>query len=130
MLFRMIRTQTGEDGTLRAGVTYDAGKSAKIEKVAKDFIKAGFAEEVSADQLKKEKVTAEKLAAASAPPVAVTKDASALKAARAAEANAKADADAARKAEAVAIEEAKALADRVAELEAELASKGAEQAQK
>ena len=79
MLFRMTRTQTGAAGTYRAGVAYDAtGNPAAITE-GKTFIEAGFAEEVSAAQLRKEKETAEALATKAAGPA---NDKAALKAAR------------------------------------------------
>lgn len=62
MLFRMTRTQTTNRGTLRAGVAYDARQDAKLKSLAADLIAKGFAEEVTLDQLKKEKASAEKIA--------------------------------------------------------------------
>jgi hypothetical protein len=52
MFFRMIRTQTGDCGTLHAGVIYDASKDAKLAAEAKGYIKAGFAEALTAAQVK------------------------------------------------------------------------------
>jgi len=42
MLFKMIRTQTGDCGTLHAGVIYDASKDAKLAKEAKHYIDLGL----------------------------------------------------------------------------------------
>lgn len=44
MIFRMIRTQTGAQGTLHAGVIYDASKNAKLAAEAATYVKIGFAE--------------------------------------------------------------------------------------
>lgn len=51
MLFKMIRTQTGDCGTLHAGVIYDASKDAKLAKEAKLYIDLGFAESVTKKEL-------------------------------------------------------------------------------
>jgi len=51
MLFKMIRTQTGDCGTLHAGVIYDASKDAKLAKEAKHYIDLGFAEGVAKKEL-------------------------------------------------------------------------------
>ena len=125
MLFRMIRTQTGERGTYRSGVAYDAGKDAVVLKEVKAFIAAGFAEEVTAEQLKKEKTVAEKLSAASLRPSKSAKGSEAIRAAKDAETQALAAAEAARAAEAAAKEEVETLKAKIAELEAAVAAKGA-----
>ena len=125
MLFRMTRTQTSERGTYRSGVAYDTGKDAAIAKEASGFIKAGFAGEVTAEQLKKEKAVAEKVSAASVQPAKPVKDTAAIRAAKDAEAQAVADAEAARAAEAEAKAEVEVLKAKLAELEAASAAKDA-----
>ena len=123
MLFRMLRTQTSEHGTLRMGVAYDAGKDPALVKLANAMKAAGFAEDVTAKQLEAEKVAAEKLATASAQPSKPVSDKAAIKAAQDAQAQAEAEA-----AEAKA--QAEALAARVAELEAQAAAQDAGQSDK
>ena len=81
MLFRMTRTQTGAAGTYRAGVAYDATGNANATKDAQSFIKAGFAEQVTAAQLEKEKAVAEALAKDENKPAKGGDDRAALKAA-------------------------------------------------
>ena len=93
MLFRMIRTQTGERGTYRSGVAYDAGKDAKVIAEATGFIKAGFAEEVTEAQLKKEKAVAEKLSVASVEPLKPGTEKAALRAAQKAATDARKEAE-------------------------------------
>lgn len=144
MLFRMLRTQTSEHGTFRMGVAYDAGKNAALIKGAKALIAAGLAEEVTAKQLDQEKTKAEKLAVAQVNQNKSGKESSAIRALKAAEAKAKEEADAAKASEAEAKAEAEsakaaaadakaeaeALAERVKELEAQVAAKDSEQSEK
>lgn len=52
MYFRMIRTQTGNCGTLHAGVIYDASKDKKLAAEANAYLAAGFAENLTAAQVK------------------------------------------------------------------------------
>lgn len=123
MLFRMIRTQTGERATYRSGVAYDSGKDAKVIAEAKGFIKSGFAEEVTEAQLKKEKAVAEKLSVASVEPAKPGAERAALRAAQKAAADAQAEADKANDALAASLKEIEDLKAQIAELNASAESK-------
>lgn len=67
MLFRMLRSQTDGAETLHAGVAYDATDNPRVAALGKRYIEAGFAEAVTAAQLRREKAEAETLAAGAAP---------------------------------------------------------------
>lgn len=51
MFFKMNRTQTGDRGTLHAGVIYDASKDPKLAAEAKKYVDVGFAEQLTKKQL-------------------------------------------------------------------------------
>lgn len=122
MLFRMIRSQTGEAGTYRAGVAYNASDNPVALKDAKSFMKAGFAEEVTAAQLKKEQVEAEKIATQSTDPADALSQKAALKAALKEAKSAKAEAEKASQAEAAVRAELETLREKIAGMEGDLAT--------
>lgn len=86
MFFKMIRTQTGDYGTLHAGVIYDASKQPKLIAEAKAYVKSGFAEELTKKQFDQAKAEAP---ATDAKPDKATEEAAAAKAAEEAAAKSK-----------------------------------------